>query len=117
MSRSVELLEDELRRFDHIVEVMEQLLDHVAAVSSWVFDYTERNEIPIDDKLSFHLKRIDMLLSEVTNPPDTRLMDRILKQPKRDVTGSYQNLIPDTPINRSVRLMQMQIVREGRQLF
>jgi hypothetical protein len=68
-----------------MLEVMDQLLDHVAAISFWVLDYAEKNSVPIDEKLSFHLTRIDALLSEVTNPPDTCLMDRVLRMtPKRD---------------------------------
>jgi hypothetical protein len=81
-------MEDVVGRFDHTVEVMDQLLDHVTAISFLVLDYAEKNKIPIEGNLSFHLTRICRLLNEVTHPVDTRLMDRVLN----NVTKSKQNL-------------------------
>lgn len=72
----MELVEVEqiVREFEHDREIMLELVDHVGAALVWLLDYTKKQKIPLDDAMGFHIQRIRSLLSEISNPPSSKIL-------------------------------------------
>jgi hypothetical protein len=59
-------------------ECTAELIDHIGAALIWLLNYTEQHDIPLDEAMGFHIKRIQSLLHELAYPLTTVLANRIV---------------------------------------
>ncbi len=54
-----------------------ELVDHVNSVLFWPLDYVKKNDLPIDEAMIFHIRRLNVLLKEISNPPSVELLAKV----------------------------------------
>ena len=56
----------EIRR--ETLDKLDEMLEHIDTAFLWVIKYVEKNHIPLDEAMSFHIKRLQILLQEINTP-------------------------------------------------
>ena len=54
----------------------DEILEHVTAILRWLFEYTAKHRIPLDDNIGHHIKRIKSILIEM-NKSDQSLLSKV----------------------------------------
>lgn len=77
---------------NHLTSQVVELVDHVNSVPFWLLDYLKKNDLPIDQAMIFHIRRLNVLLKEINNPPSVGLLAKVhpmkltRKKPDEDLT-------------------------------
>ena len=67
-------MEQALLEFREMTSQYAELLDHMGVLLVWLLDYAERNKIPLDQALGFHIARTHLLVKELSAKNNQKLL-------------------------------------------
>ena len=68
----------------------------------WILDYVKKNHLPLDEAMTFHVRRLKVLLDEISLPPSTTILSKILPS-----DGSYHPPRSDEDLTEPPSVMHL----------